>query len=118
MAAALEALVQQGGGHASIYHSREGLPRFCQVIANAALFVAGSTGHLHIAGALDVPTVGFFPARRSATPLRWQPLNSEGRHLAIAAPTLGDGQNMHLISVSDTLPVIQSWFAGLQTPER
>ena len=90
MAAALEALVQQGGGHASIYHSREGLPRFCQVIANAALFVAGSTGPLHIAGALDVPTVGFFPARRSATPLRWQPLNSEGRHLAFSPPEDSD----------------------------
>ena len=114
MAAALETLVQQGGGHASIYHSREGLPRFCQVIANAALFIAGSTGPLHIAAALDVPTVGFFPARRSATPLRWRPLNSEGRHLAIAAPTVGDGQNMHLIPMTETLPRVYAWFAALQ----
>ena len=68
----------------------EGLPKFCQVMANAALFVAGSTGPLHIAAALDVPTIGFFPAHRSATPLRWRPLNSEGRHLAFSPPEDSD----------------------------
>ena len=54
------------------------------------LFVAGSTGPLHIAAALDVPTIGFFPAHRSATPLRWRPLNSEGRHLAFSPPEDSD----------------------------
>ena len=68
------------GGNGWIYRSDEGLPKFCQVMANAALFVAGSTGPC-IAAAMDVPTVGFFPAHRSATPLRWRPLNGEGRHL-------------------------------------
>ncbi len=78
------------GGNGWIYRSDEGLPTFCQVMANAALFVAGSTGPLHIAAALDVPTVGFFPAHRSATPLRWRPLNSEGRHLAFSPPEDSD----------------------------
>ncbi len=35
------------GGNGWIYRSDEGLPKFCQVMANAALFVAGSTGPLH-----------------------------------------------------------------------
>ncbi|MBP9678869.1 MAG: glycosyltransferase family 9 protein, partial [Aeromonas sp.] len=78
------------GGNGWIYRSDEGLPKFCQVMANAALFVAGSTGPLHIAAALDVPTIGFFPAHRSATPLRWRPLNSEGRHLAFSPPEDSD----------------------------
>ena len=114
MAEELAQKVGAGGGHAYVYRSNEGLPRFCQVIANAALFIAGSTGPLHIAAALDVPTVGFFPARRSATPLRWQPLNSEGRHLAFAAPAVGEGQGMHLISIEQCLPQITAWFADLQ----
>jgi ADP-heptose:LPS heptosyltransferase len=59
-------------------------------MANAALFVAGSTGPLHIAAAMDVPTVGFFPAHRSATPLRWRPLNGEGRHLPFSPPEDSD----------------------------
>ena len=40
------------GGNGWIYRSDEGLPKFCQVMANAALFVAGSTGPLHIAAAM------------------------------------------------------------------
>ena len=78
------------GGNGWIYRSDEGLPKFCQVMANAALFVAGSTGPLHIAAAMDVPTVGFFPAHRSATPLRWRPLNGEGRHLPFSPPEDSD----------------------------
>lgn len=63
-----------------------GLKGLVAALDNADVMMAGSTGPLHIAGALDRPTVGFFPAKRSATALRWQTLNSPGRHLAIQAP--------------------------------
>ncbi|WP_026958171.1 glycosyltransferase family 9 protein [Aliagarivorans taiwanensis] len=97
---------------AQLYYSEQGLDVFCEVLACAELFVAGSTGPLHIAGALDVPTVGFFPSRRSATPLRWKPLNREGNHLAFTPPE-GEltQEDMSLINVSDAAVKIQLWMS-------
>ena len=34
--------------------------------------------------ALDVPTAAFYPARKSATALRWQTLNQTSRRLAFS----------------------------------
>ena len=39
------------------------------------VFIAGSTGPLHIAGALNKKTIGFYPSKRSSTSLRWQTIN-------------------------------------------
>lgn len=66
----------------AVLESRAGLADFARCVASADAFVAGSTGTLHLAGALDVPTAGFYPRRRSSTPLRWQTLNSPERRLA------------------------------------
>lgn len=60
------------------------LTEFVSDVATADAFMAGSTGPLHIAGALDVPTIGFYPRRRSATSLRWQTLNSPKRRFAVS----------------------------------
>lgn len=68
----------------SIYHSTKGLVNFSKFMAIADLFISGSTGPLHIAGALDVPTVAFYPARRSATSLRWQTLNSSENRISFS----------------------------------
>lgn len=84
-----------------LYQSTQSVAHFCKTIACADLFVAGSTGPLHIAGACDVPTIGFFPAKRSATPLRWKPLNSEGRHLAFSPENKGKSQeNLQSINIA------------------
>ncbi|WP_417607101.1 glycosyltransferase family 9 protein [Oceanimonas baumannii] len=85
------------------------LPDFCRLLACGQLFVAGSTGPLHIAAALDVPTVGFFPLRRSATPLRWRPLNSEGRHLAFHPPEGADAEDMRSVDVNTVAERVSSW---------
>ncbi|MCX9564285.1 glycosyltransferase family 9 protein, partial [Vibrio cholerae] len=77
-AAQLQSLLAEQGVPAALYAKNDGLVDFTRSLACAQLFIAGSTGPLHIAAALDVPTVGFFPAKRSATPLRWRPLNSQG----------------------------------------
>ncbi len=69
-----------------LYASHTGLRDFARHIQFADLFISGSTGPLHIAGALDRPTAAFYPTRRSATALRWQTLNSEGRRLAFSPP--------------------------------
>lgn len=87
------------------------LADFVQDIAVADAFMAGSTGPLHIAGALDVPTIGFYPLRRSATALRWQTLNSSNKRLAISPdasmpdPERFDGLNIDgaAVRVSDWL---------------
>lgn len=83
----------------TVYHSTQGLVNFARHLAMADLFIAGSTGPLHIAGALDVPTAGFYTRRRSATALRWQTLNSENRRLAFSPPQEAEETNMQSIDV-------------------
>ncbi|ART83973.1 ADP-heptose--LPS heptosyltransferase [Oceanisphaera profunda] len=85
------------------------LPDFCRLLACGSLFIAGSTGPLHIAAALDVPTVGFFPLRRSATPLRWRPLNSEGRHLAFHPPANAQVEDMSQVDMAEVASAITPW---------
>ncbi len=68
------------------YRSEAGLDTYARDLSVVDLFVSGSTGPLHIAGALDVPTVGFYPRRRSASAVRWETLNSEERRLAFMPP--------------------------------
>ncbi|EGR1891019.1 lipopolysaccharide heptosyltransferase family protein [Vibrio vulnificus] len=102
----------QLGGQGVVYDKNEGLVDFTRSIACADLFIAGSTGPLHIAATLDVPTVGFFPSKRSSTPLRWKPLNSEGRHLAFCPPK-GGGEameaDMSRIDIDAALVQLNPW---------
>ena len=76
----------QGINH-SVYISSGGIVAFSQFIAISNLFISGSTGTLHIAGALDIPTAAFYPARKSATALRWQTLNQASRRIAFSPET-------------------------------
>jgi len=112
--------LNQDHGHAPIqtvvYRSTQGLAAFALSLCTASVLVAGSTGPLHVAGALNVPTVGFFPAKRSATPLRWQPCNAPGRTLAFspsAAAHEVEATNMASINVVDCAPAIVQWLRGL-----
>ena len=85
--------------HPVIYTSTQGLVAFAKHIAFADLFISGSTGPLHIAGALDRPTVGFYPRRRSATALRWQTLNQASNRLAFSPPENRQSEEMAGIDV-------------------
>ena len=69
-----------------VYDKNDGLVDFAHSLACADLFMAGSTGPLHLSAALNVPTIGFYPSKRSATPLRWQPINDPNKHLAFCPP--------------------------------
>ncbi len=73
-----------------LYESKEGIINFCKLINTADLYISGSTGPLHIAGALDVPTVAFYPSKKSASPVRWQTLNTPARRLAITDTSHAD----------------------------
>lgn len=68
-----------------IYHSTDGLVNFSKFISICDLFISGSTGPLHIAGALNVATAAFYPARRSATSVRWQTINDENKRLSFSS---------------------------------
>ncbi len=93
-----------------IYRSNNGLAAFAKSIATAQLMVAGSTGPLHVAGALDVPTVGFFPAKRSATALRWRPCNSESRSIRFSPELHGnEPTNMAAIDMHLCAQRIVKW---------
>lgn len=81
----------------SVFISTQGLVAFAQFIAIANLFIGGSTGPLHIAGALDIPTAAFYPARQSATKLRWQTLNKESRRIAFSPERHIDENDMKTI---------------------
>ena len=86
-----------------LYESKEGLVSFCETISCADLFIAGSTGPLHIAGACDVSTVGFFPSKRSSTPLRWKPLNSEGNQFSFSCKADNEALKIDVNKVINTL---------------
>ncbi|MGL5109599.1 MAG: glycosyltransferase family 9 protein [Vibrio ordalii] len=111
-AAQLQSLMRERGRASALYDKNDGLVDFACSIACADLFVAGSTGPLHIAATLDVPTVGFFPGKRSSTPLRWKPLNSEGRHLAFCPPKGHDEKiqaDMSRINIDVALDKLNPW---------
>lgn len=91
-------LRQQSVPHA-VYSSTAGLKEFVRHVRLADVFIGGSTGPLHIAGALDVPTAGFYPRRRSATALRWQTLNSPDRRLAVSPPASAGEEDMESVDV-------------------
>jgi len=84
----------------NVYHSTKGIAAFSRFIACSDLFISGSTGPLHIAGALDVPTVAFYPARRSATALRWQTLNRENRRIYFSPDTYTGENDMLTIDIA------------------
>ena len=84
-----------GGLNPAVHESRDGLVEFARFISIADLFISGSTGPLHIAGAANVPTLAFYPSRKSATALRWQTLNTADRRLAYS----GDEQGMASIDI-------------------
>ena len=70
----------------TVYASRDGLVDFARHLQFCDLFISGSTGPLHLAGALNCRTATFFPRRRSSTALRWQAVNSPERRLTFSPP--------------------------------
>ena len=64
---------------AIFYESREGIVDFARLISNFTCFVATSTGTLQLAGAVNIPTFGFFGDTPIASPKRWGTLNDESK---------------------------------------
>lgn len=51
------------------------LSQFCEFLQSCHLFVSTSTGPMHLAGAVNTPTLSFFGDSLFASSARWQPLN-------------------------------------------
>ncbi|MGF1754342.1 glycosyltransferase family 9 protein [Vibrio makurazakiensis] len=114
----LQLLLAQQAIHSVVYDKNDGLVDFSRSIACADLFIAGSTGPLHIAAAIDVPTVGFFPSKRSATPLRWKPINSAAHHLAFCPPQAEDKESqddMSRIEIEALKEELNLWVSKVLT---
>jgi ADP-heptose:LPS heptosyltransferase len=107
-----EALSQKmGDTEHSIYHSTEGLASFAKFISMCDLFISGSTGPLHIAGALNVNTAAFYPARRSATPLRWQTINEEKKRIYFSPEKYTGSGDMQTIDIAACADSINRWLS-------
>ena len=89
-----------------LYISTAGLELFAQHLAFADLFISGSTGPLHIAGALDRATAAFYPNRRSSTPLRWQTLSADSHRLEFSPPETAEESDMQAIDIKEVAGVI------------
>lgn len=83
------------------------LTDFAKSIVAADMFMAGSTGPLHIAGLHNVPTVGFYANRGSQPVVRWQTLSQSHKRLAFTPPKgKKTGRNMSLIDFNSTAKTI------------
>jgi ADP-heptose:LPS heptosyltransferase len=49
---------------------------FCKYISQSMLFVSTSTGPMHLAGAVNTPTLSFFGTSLFASDKRWAPINN------------------------------------------
>lgn len=108
----LAALIKAQNRQCYVYDKNDGLIDFSRSLACADLFIAGSTGPLHISAALNVATVGFFPAKRSSTPLRWQPINSTERHIAftpVGGKNKQEQSDMASINMASVLKELNPW---------
>jgi len=90
----------------TVYHSTQGMVSFAKLIAACDLFISGSTGPLHIAGALNKATAAFYPARRSATALRWKTLNKNENQLAFMPENNIDKTDLSAIDVTECANLI------------
>ena len=70
-------VTQEAGDGVKSFISTLSLKEFAAFIQTAKLFVANSTGPLHIAAAVGVPVIGFYPPVRVMSPKRWGPLTDK-----------------------------------------
>lgn len=83
----VQSVAQNAGDGVKTYVSALRLKEFAAFIQTATLFVANSTGPLHIAAAVGTPVIGFYPSVRVMSPKRWGPLTGK-KTLFVPDPAL------------------------------
>ncbi|MFL2560004.1 MAG: glycosyltransferase family 9 protein [Gammaproteobacteria bacterium] len=81
-------------------------------INNCDIFISGSTGPLHIAGALDKKTIAFYPNKKSSTRLRWQTINSFNNRLEFTDTDTSNEKPSLSINKNKVLLEIQRFFGS------
>ncbi|MBN1397203.1 MAG: glycosyltransferase family 9 protein [Bacteroidetes bacterium] len=67
----------EAGSNVKPFISRLNLKEFAAFIQTAKLFIANSTGPLHIAAAVGTPVIGFYPPVRVMSEKRWGPMTDK-----------------------------------------
>ena len=80
------------------------LPKMFENINQCDLFIAGSTGPLHVAASLNKKTVGFYPTKTSSTLLRWDTINNGENKLSFS--DVGNDDRYIKIDLSKTARLI------------
>lgn len=75
--ALVDKIAAEAGSAATPFVSTLSLREFGAFIHTAKIFIANSTGPLHIAAAVGTPVIGFFPPVRVMSPKRWGPLTEK-----------------------------------------
>jgi heptosyltransferase III len=70
-------VAQNAGEGIKSFVSALSLKEFAAFIQTAALFVANSTGPLHLAAVVGTPVIGFYPPVHVMSPKRWGPLTEK-----------------------------------------
>ena len=91
----------------TLYHSKGGITDFAKFLCISDLFISGSTGPLHLIAAANKNTVAFYPARKSATSLRWQTINEESRRISFSHDI---GKSMSSINLNHVAKKISDKF--------
>ena len=68
------------------------------------LFIAGSTGPLHVAASLNKKTVGFYPTKTSSTLVRWDTINDNENKLSFS--DVGNDDRYIKVDLSKTAKLI------------
>lgn len=71
---------------------------------NAKLFIANSTGPIHIAGALNKNIIGFYPNEKPMNDTRWKPL---GKNVRIIKPDISG--DMNNINAEEIISAVKSF---------
>jgi heptosyltransferase-3 len=90
------------------------------VLASCQVVVSNSTGPLHMAVALGVPTVSFYPAVGTAQAHRWGPypafVESDPLHRVFIAPTTAGQPDMQAIAVDEVWHACEPHLVREPTP--
>lgn len=78
--------IKQQGVNVMLAPELTNLGEFAESLVAADMFIAASTGPLHLASLHNVITVGFYTARKSVPKIRWQTLSESNNRLAFTPP--------------------------------
>ncbi len=94
-----------------IYQSDKGLIEFSKLLSIANIFISGSTGTLHLAGSMDIPTTAFYPLKKSATSLRWKTINTETKQLVFTLDDMKESGNSEINIKQVSQEIIENYFS-------